>query len=569
MFEIDEILKNPVSLIKVKSTDEMERYFLDERCVVVSVVSSNIEMRSKKIKYETEKNLKIMTPIQCNSLISEKMKNSDAGFSTLIILNNININFEEKIMTVLLWIELFRRTKIRPHLVITTGTYLIPKLPFVLDEKNIFMTPEASEDMELLYHGKNYSPNSGQVIDSCAETIIEKHSSCGVPREGSVWVVFYSGKKKMNSLFSLLKNGLEGDANIQMLNSFKRNREGERTIVLVEKMESCFISENVDGVFDCMISDFYGNDSEIFYRHSSKQLSELRSGVLTKKGFCHRMCEMDFFESLPKMETVELNSDKCVLEALNLGMDPKKFFRKVLTDTNIKNSHEKLMYLGLCDVEKITIPGKLALKIPLRHRNTGLLISWLMKEKHLFPCIVAVSITELENSLVFFPHNTERGSYVTKTYGNKSPFVVYLELMNKVLEETGDLRPKNLLKISKNLGINHKVLDQLLAKIRNLVDKFSKRKNVEIGLFNTANLIEKLTPYFEIFYQDSIYKISDIDKRIYFSERDSEAYGLDGRKHFPVRDLPTRIVVFDKSKINDSVDSVQRSRNSIFYFSGI
>jgi hypothetical protein len=569
MLNIDSILANPVSLIKVNQKDDLEKYFLDNSCRVVSVTSSSVELKSKKIKHGSEKNLSVVTSKECCSLISKEMEDSNADFATLLLLNNINICFEEKMMVVLMWIEMFKRTEKRPHLVMTTGTYLIPELPFVLDQKNIYMTEDLSERTELIYHGQNYSPNSGKVIDDCVLAIASKNSENDVPPVGSVWVVFYSGKKKLESLFVTLKNGLDGDADIQVFKNFKRHKRGVRTILLVDKMESCFVSDHVDGVFDCMISEKYGDDSEIFYRHSSKQLSELRSCVLNTEGFCYRMCETDFYESLPKMEMLSLKTDEVVLDSLNYGMSPESFFHNMIPVEEIREEMEKLRIFGLCDLEKITVPGKLALRIPLKYRNSGLLISWMMKEKHIFPCIVAVSLMELEGSLLFFPSRGDRKSHVEKRYGDHLPFPLYLEMINKVLEETGDLRPKNLMTVAKKHGLNYRVLDQLFFKIRMLVDIFSKKKNLEIGLFDSSNLISKLTPYLETYYQDSIYKVSDVDKRIYVSEKDAEAYGLDGHKHFSSSDLPIRIVVFDKSKINDSVDSVQRSRNLIFYFSGI
>ena len=568
MLKIDSVLKNPVSLVKVNQGDDIDRYFLDNNCKVLSVTSSDVEMRSKKVKYESEKEFIVTNPKGCCDMMIKNMKDIEADFATVIVLNNINICFDEKMMVILIWTEMFKRTKRRPFLVITTGTYLIPELPFVMDEKNIFMTRHDTE-MELIYHGKNYSPNSGKLVDECVAEIEKMHSTIDVPKEGSVWAVFYSGKKKTDTLFLMLKEHLTEDADIQVFKNFKRHKSGKRTIVLVDKLKSSFISDHVDGVFDCMISEEYGDDSEIFYRHSSKQLSELREGVLARKGFCLRMCEMEFYESLPKMESISLRVDKMILESLLYGMNPKDFFQNMVSEEEISMELQKLMSFGLCDLEKITVPGKLALRIPLKYRNSGLLISWMMKEKHLFPCIVAVCLMEVENSLVFFHHKGARKEAISKRYGSHHPFSLYLELFNRFLKESGDLKPKNLVAISKKNGLNFRVLDSLLSKIRFLVDTFSKRKNVEIGLYDTGNLIKKLTPYFEIFYQDSIYKLSDMDKRIYISERDTEAYGIDGCKHFPIDDIPTRIVAFDKSKINDSVDSVQRSRNLIFYFSAI
>lgn len=568
MLNIDSVLDNPVCLIKVGHNDDMDKYFLDNGCRVLSVTSSNVELRSKKVKHETHSDLIVSNPSGCCDMLLKSMKNSKADFVTVIILNNINICFDEKVMVVLTWIEMFKRTEKRPYLVMTTGTYLIPEMPFVLDEKNIFMTEGLSE-MELVYHGQNYSPNSGKLVDDCVEIISERHSAYDVPSEGSVWVVFYSGKKKLESLFSSLKESLGRDAEIHLLRSFKRHRRGVRTILLVDKMKSSFISDHVDGVFDCMISETYGDDSEIFYRHSSKQLSELRSAVLSKKGFCYRMCETEFFESLPKMESVDLNPEELVLKSMGLGMNPKTFFQNIVSSEEVSSEMEKLKTFGLCDLEKITVPGKLALRIPLKYRNSGLLISWMMKERHLFPCIVAVCLMELESSLIFFHQNGNRKDFVEKRYGKHQPFSLYLEMMNKFLEESGDLRPKNLVTLSKKHGLNFRVLDKVLTKIRLLVDIFSKKRKVEIGLYDTSNLISKLTPYFETYYQDSIYKISNIDKRIYVSERDSEAYGVDGHKHFLMDDISTKIVAFDRLKINDSADSVQKSRNLIFYFSEV
>ena len=394
---------------------------------------------------------------------------------------------------------MFKRTTKRPHLVMTTGTYLIPELPFKLDEKNIFMTPTKSESHELIYHGKNYSPNSGKLIDDCVSSVTKRHSVCDVPPSGSVWVVFYSGKKKMEFLFSLLKDSLTGEAEIQILRNFKRHKRGVRTILLVDKLESSFVSEAVDGIFDCMISDVYGDDSEIFYRHSSKQLSELRTSVLTRRGLCYRMCEMDFFESLPKMESKDLKVEKCVLESMSYEMEPKTFFYNLIPMKIIEETFEKLRMFGLCDAEKITVPGRLALRMPLKYRNSALLISWMMKEEHLFPCIVAVSLMELDVSLLFFPNRGDRGVHVSKRYGDHQPLSLYLELVNKILDETESLKPKNLVAICKRHGVNHRVMDKLLGKIRNLVDTFSKKKNVEIGLFDSSRLLISLKPYFETF----------------------------------------------------------------------
>ena len=133
-----------------------------------------------------------------------------------------------------------------------------------------------------------------------------------------------------------------------------------------------------------------------------------------------------------------------------------------------------------------------------------------------------------------------------------------------VISEEKTLNIKNYNTICKKYNLNYLAVKEIFTKIKFLTHYFGKE--VKIGLFDPNNLIHLSKPYLEKFYNQHLGVLSDKNKNLYVFPN-SEVYRIDNYKHFNNKKLlPTKLVVFEKAKINDSEDSIQKSKNIIYYF---
>ena len=561
-----------------KSINYMNNFFRKNKPEILTQVldEENAMKKSSQIVFSDYETV--------TKLFLDKKTESEIDFCSLIIINDIHLDEVYKTFLILLWTYIYPKTKKRPYLVMTTNCYLIPNLPFELPSLSFQEISEKKQKkVEIVYHDNNFSPNTSKIIDSLVEKIAHYDSKIPVTEDkSSTWLVFYSGIIDIKTVVRKIDRGLKTNSRVFLYSSLKSftqlHREGKRAIVVTnyENMENIFLSP--EAVFDTMIVEQKNKDCSVVYKNSSKQTSELRKNYCTE-GFVYRFCTEELFESLSKIEISQFenkNLEDYFLKIINSKINPHKFFSPLLNDSEIERIMNRLSFLNLIEEENITKYGKIAIKLPLKNENVSLLMNVEKTKKPIFPFIVAVVLSELENEFIYYPkrnYNENYEDFLKRKMlflrdhiedESNTAFEIYLKIIHDILEKESTINIKNVKEVALKRCINYVTLDKILEKIKTIIDLYPKK--VEVGTFDPENLINIISDFYEISHSEHIGTLQDENKGIY-SFPDGNAYKLDFQKH-PITEkkFPIKIVSFNRLRINSSRDSIQKGKNILNYY---
>ena len=545
MLDLEKIHSKPVSVIRIpydvrnyiKIPEELNKANEGD---IYSLVE--YENKSPAMKKMEEKKLFFINFEELREILLTNLKDrrENVDFCSVIIINDIHISVLEKLIIIGLWTELYKISKRRPYLIITSVSEYIPSLPFTLSTENcqnLFLSPD---ERKFYYHDNNCHPNSKELTDEICQKVYELHRSHKSSKAGSIWVVFYPNRFNFNKML-YDKFGKEA---IIISEKFIQESENifdsdERIIIIAEgETFNKMLVNKIDGVIDSVTTK---NADNINY--SSKELCEIRASQI-KKGFIYRMCTEEYYKDLPMVSLrtfPEKETDLNYIKIISSGIDPKAIFSSIIDQKKMEEDLERLEELGLFSGGNITEIGILMEKTSLSAENCNLLYHWYTSGKPIFPCIVACVISELESPLNSIPVS-------------KDVFTNYLEHFNEILKREDDF---NLIR-SDNFF-------QCLEKIKDIIKNINKMIKVDIGNYNSKNLMDNLRPLMEKSYTRRTYKLMNKKEGIYSNgskifkvKPDEFGYEMDK--------FPYKIFEFHKVRINDNPSSIQRGKNYITYF---
>jgi len=517
---------------------------------------------------------------ETKKILLKNINKSKVDFCNVLIINDIHFDHPDKIYLIMLWLQIFRTSKTRPYLLITTDSHLIPEIPFNLERVSLQEVERESEDISIQYHNEDFSPNSSKLLDAMVEVTDKLNSEYPIgEEETSMWLVFYSGKGNINflsrNLYDTLKNtNVYSYKNITDFS--KINVKGKRSIVIVDE----FYEDNMflipDGIVDGMVTENGNSEGRLYYTYSSKQHSEIKSSYL-KKGFCYRMCTQDLYQNLPKTETgifSKRNLEKYYLEISETKTNLYDFFLPMLKRKEIEASLERLRFLNLLTVDnKITKIGRIIKDFPFNVTNGTILSEWIEQGKPIFPMIVLLSLMELDLPMLYFSKkevknlNDEKKTKLVNQYFNleySTPIELYLKIFVMIISVEGTIDIQNYNYLCKKYNLNFNAVKELFKKIKYMVDVL--RKETTIGIFNVDNLIFMARDLLQKYYSEKIGTLVNQEKGLY-SFKNGSVYKLDFQKHFGKKEvLPVKILALEMFKINDIEESLQKYRNVVFYY---
>ena len=509
---------------------------------------------------------------ETKKILLENINKTNVNFCNVLIINDIHFDHPDKIYLIMLWLQIFRTSKTRPYLLITTDSYLIPEIPFNLERVSLQEVERESEDISIQYHNEDFSPNSSKLLDAIVEVTDKLNSEYPVgEEETSMWIVFYSGKGNINilsrNLYDTLKN--TNVYSYKNINDFSKvNIKGKRSVVIIDE----FYEDNMflipDAIIDGMVSENGNSEGRLYYTYSSKQHSEIKSSYL-KKGFCYRMCTEDLYQNLPKTETgvfSKRNLEKYYLEISETKTNLYDFFLPMLKRKEIEASLERLRFLNLLTVDnKITKIGRIIKDFPLNVTNGTILSEWIKQDKPIFPMIVLLCLMELDLPLLYFPKkeirnlNDEKKTKLVNQYFKleySTPIELYLKIFVMIISVEGTIDIQNYNYLCKKYNLNFNAVKELFKKIKFMVDVL--RKETTIGIFNTDNLIFMARDLLQKYYSEKIGTLVNQEKGLY-SFKNGDVYKLDFQKHFGKKEvLPVKILGLEMFKINDIEESLAK-----------
>ena len=554
-------------------------------------LNSYIELRYPEIKsvkvQSTDKlkkaNLYLADFESTKKILLNNLKKTNVDFCDVLLINDIHFDAPEKSYFILLWLEIFKRSDSRPYLLMTTDCYLIPEIPFDLEKISIQDLEHSDRDISIMYHGENYSPNSMELAEAIIETTNTLNEKDKVGDfDTSLWMIFYPFKRNVSYLNKSLYQKLD-KVNVYSYNNItdfsKIMQKGMRTIITIDEMYEDNMLIDPDGVIDSMVSEYRDEDGRLFYKYSSKQAAETKCSY-PKEGFCYRMCTQEFFEELQKVELSSFNLEnleKMMLDISEQEIKIEDFFSPLVKKEKINKTIQNLIELGAVTVDqKVTKFGKECKNLNLKPINGCLLLKWLDDGEPIFPMIVFLVFSELNHPFIQFPskyneesrkdYNKRKEAIIEIFYKEKyeTIFELYLKIFVMIIKTEKTINIKNYNTICKKYHLNYLAVREVFTKIKFLTDYFSDV--TKIGVFNVDNLLHLSKGYLEKYYHKNLGILVDDVKGLY-SFSSGDIYRLDGYKHFnEMKTYPTKIISFEKCKINDCKDSIQKSKNLIYYF---
>ena len=605
MLNLDNLSSTPVTLLKktcnkgdhltilkqLVKEGKSRVFSVYENVKTVNHLNSYIELRYPEIKssklLSTDKmkksDLYFADFESTKNILLANLKKTKVDFCDVLLINDFHFDAPEKSYFILLWLEIFKRSDSRPYLLITTDCYLIPEIPFDLEKISIQDLEHSKRDISVSYHDENYSPNSMELTEAIVETTNNLNEKDKVGDfDTSLWLIFYPYKRNLSYLNKSLYQKLD-KVNVYSYNNItdfsKILQKGTRTIITIDEMYEDNLFLDPDGVIDSMVSEYKDEDGRLFYKYSSKQAVETKCSY-PKEGFCYRMCTEDFFQELQKVELSSFNLEnleKMMLEISEKEIKIEDFFSPLVKKEKINKTVQNLVELGSITVDhKITKHGKECKNLNLKPINGCLLLQWMNDEEPIFPMIVFLVFSELNHPFIQFPsknndesrkdYDKRKESIIEIFYKEKyeTIFELYLKIFVMIIKSEKTINIKNYNTICKKYHLNYLAVKEVFTKIKFLTGYFGDAN--KIGVFNVDNLLHLSKGYLEKYYYKNLGILADDVKGLY-SFSNGDIYRLDGYKHFnEMKTYPTKIISFEKCKINDCKDSIQKSKNLIYYF---
>lgn len=552
MLDLKKIFLNPVSLIKV---DYHEKDFLNLPKLLpgkpkIYSVLDELSICDHYNNLEKENKYLIFVNIdEIIEILHDNLKNNTetVDFCSVIILNNIHSFSSDKILIINLWKEIFKISKLRPYLIITTCSEYIPELSINFKSDQIQDISNRSEK-ELGYFNDNFNPLSSDIEKYLSEIIIYKHKNMKL-ENNNIWVVFYSGKEDLGE--TLLRN-LGNDVNIYDRKSLRKTKKffpgDKRNIIILDNdfLPSIF-SNNITGIFDSMITKI---GEKITY--SSKQFSEIRASY-QKNGFVFRLCTKEHYKTMPKITPVELNKnnlDKRYLKMSDLKINLGYLFSPLITKEKLKEDISELEKRGAIFNHKSTDLGNMIISLPFETENCHFINEWMKTKNPIFPALVAASVSEIKEPLYL--------------EGNKS-FTGYLNKINEILKEETSLNKIDYEKILEKHNINIRVLNQIFDKIICAIKILEKKYTIQVGVFNASKLIKLLIPYYEKSYYNNTFTLIDRKNMLYRNKEKVYKLG-ENIFDFDISNPPSRLFCFEKYDFNSDIKTYQKIKKIICYY---
>jgi hypothetical protein len=548
MLDLHKIFKNPVTLLK---TDYNEENFLKlprmfgGKNIIYSVLDE--EDICQKFSKKEEK-LFFVTPAEIIKILHQNLKSKidEVDCCSIIIINNIHTNCNDKLLAINLWKEIFKTTKRRPYLIITSFSEYIPELPFKF-KKDQLQNMTTTKEIVIEYYENSFTPVSKKIAKTLANVIIYKHKNYPI-ENNNIWLVFYCGNE---NLIEELNSKIGKEVNIYKGEALKKTTkffsDKKRNVIILDNdyIPSVFVS-NISGVFDSMISMNNG------INYSTKQISEIRSSY-QENGFVFRLCAEEYYKSLPKI-TPRLISERLMskryIEMIDLEIDLNFLFLNIVSEEKLQKDIEKLEIFGAIMNNKMTDIGEIILELPLKTENCVFLYHWIKEKNLIFSGIIAAVLSEIETPFYLEGENTFEG---------------YLKKMDEILREEKTLSSLDYRQISEKYGVELDAVREIFNKIIKIVKILRKKHNFELGTYDSKILVKLLIPYYEKSYLDETFKLIDRRKLLYKNKND--IYKLDDSIfNFDISDPPPRIFSFQKGNFNYDDSSYQRNKKLIYYF---
>jgi HrpA-like RNA helicase len=443
---------------------------------------------------------------------------------------------------------------LRIHSLLKSKGCLVPKLILCsatldIEREDLPLLEVKGKDkkVDLEYHGSNFTITDKRLYIETAKVVLMKHNENLPGEKGDVWLIFCPGELEIEAVYNQICNETmevcraHSDLSTEEMNAiFTPPSPYTRKIIIATNIaETSLTIENVSYVFDTMTEKIAETSvvgglrlSLTFISKSSANQRMGRTGR-TRDGKCYRMCDAEFFNSLPeqrKDEILRIPLHTMMLELISVSLDPRELF-PAIPSLSFSSTLELLCDLNLVVYEDdmcfVTDVGRFVSKFPLSVRGGTVLNRVVEGGMNLFPSLVMICIIEVvgDSSFFYFPKKSihishdeykEQCNYHYEKYfeefRDRTMVGCYINVLNLLIEETGvttlheltSLPYKTVLDFSLHHSLNNKKFHEFLSLLRKCGHLLSNSINVRTININT--LLKEIIPIYRSVYRDMTFE---------------------------------------------------------------
>jgi hypothetical protein len=410
-----------------------------------------------------------------------------------------------------------------PEVVVINHSETIENIPLSIDK--VFENKINKKEIKIKYSKNPYRiKERWDMLSEISEEIIK------TKLEGGIILVITPGIRESDFFIRKLKNARREDLESYLLDEnihktkFCRskiyNKIKEKTTVLVTDANNLLPLpyENIEIIYDCYL---YSRGDTISY--NSRERSNLLKNYIFKRGEINIMTSEEFYNKspifLPPFVPYHDLYRYYILIVRSAKYRPEILFNSLISEVKIREIGQTLKDLNIVDRKriigttqytegKILIDENILFSIPLSFRSAFIIYKVIKSVSNLplFPFIVLASIIDIT-----------KGNF----YKVEDPLIFYL---NKWLDFTKEFKDLDVKRDEvqgwcKMHGLDYRIFNDLLEKVKEVYSVLNKRYDIEIGLFNVENLMKKSIKFLEKVYKEYIFHRKDKINHIYTNKQ--------------------------------------------------
>jgi len=524
--------------------------------------SSTSQKKSTRIVYCTSGHFKnILYDIKkyVNSMISKKIAIEAIDFCHILVLDECHVGTIDYDIIMLLWREILSMGIIVPRLLLISATLdinstIFPNAPLYNLKSKLY-------NVVIEYSPIDYELNSVDMLNAIGDVTIDKYYNTleSVPDDETHSIlVICPGALEVEVVKKYIQDRIE---NIEIVaiyaaavNKPKKlssiTKKGDIIIYICTNIvESSVTIKNlrgeIDGMMEKIVVTSPSDRSILEVDYISKSSAKQRLGRVGREmdAFVYRLCTREKFETFQESrlnEILRAPIHNTIIELLDIHVDPYNLFNDFvkrdvtfLNKINISiNMLEKLhLITKVKDKYRVEYMGHFCAILPLSIKCSTILFKLIESKFPIGVAIYMVCILDSYNSSYFVYPTTNRMTYQEykkytsdyydeyfAVYKSSSNFGATLNMWRELFKQYNGnpfIDIKELHRYTEHHSLNYKMIKECLRNIKsvyNILMDFEEQFEIQFGLFNTDNVLEKLIPIIAEVYSDKIFIKSPISR---------------------------------------------------------
>ncbi len=534
-------------------------------------VSNNIT-GPENIKYISEGRMK-----EHIYKIVKEGKCLDLNFADILMIDQANQGSLDQYLIMALWRYCATRGSRVPRLLLVSNT------PISSDQLDIkkYNIDTTYYYVEIRYSEKNYPlhpyDGSNRLLGDVARLVFDLHTSSA---DGDM-LIFTTGKLQIESMIRKLEELRMENINIYPAHSDLTKGEidriyqetPDRKIIVADKLaETTFTLDKLTIIIDLMADHRPELSLTGGQRYPKRYITKTRANLRSDRGgrygpvLSYRMITQDLYERLlkdiePEIYRVPLHW--IMLELTSNGIDPFQIL-DIFDKSILEHMYNLMLRLRLINTNgKVTNIGHFTTTVPYGIRQAAALYYWLDKEYPPYPAIAMLSmIDSFGKSYYIYPmrdNDTTHAEYNLELLEHRKvyfePFAgpsdvhTYGNIWTSMSDEVGgpDVPSSDVRKWCKDNFIRYENILETISLNRRVINTLNENRseNIEIGPFDSDNLLDLLGPILvDIYHDRKLVFDNRTEVRVRYIGSDMKYYKINDQNGINTIEMDTPTIIF-------------------------